>query len=343
MAHRCSLPALCAGTLLASAMGCAQAGVLTLSRATDTRAIVRDAVSGGATLNALDSPQDRLLIGSGTVAADAAHDLLYVAANPDPAGATPPATASLIVGSYSAATAPALSLAAPAGYYFAAVVFDAPRSSLIGALADPTGALATQVFTAETVNGAGLGPLKINDTASGCCRLASGIAAWRSGVQELFLVGRRAGDTEDQLLRFDLAGGIALPDAYPIAGESVVALAVDPLDDSLYGVARTAMGVTHLVRITYGTAGNAATLSAIGSTPAACCYVALGAATVDVDNSGRALFALTRAADAPAAMQLTRFDLVSGANTVVNTAVEGYALWTDAAATLDRIFADDFE
>jgi hypothetical protein len=144
-------------------------------------------------------------------------------------------------------------------------------------------------------------------------------------------------------LRFDLAGGIALPDAYPIAGESLAALAVDPRDESLYGVARTTMGVTHLVRITYGVPGNAATLSAIGSTPTACCYVAVGAATVDLDSGGRALFVLTRDAASPAAMQLTRLDLASGSNTVANAAVEGYALWADAAATLDRIFADDFE
>jgi hypothetical protein len=283
------------------------------------------------------------LIGSGTVAADAVHDLVYVAANPDPAGAAPPTTGKLIVGSYSAAAAPALSLAAPAGYYFAAVVFDAPHSRLVGALADPTGALATQVFTAYTANGAALGPLNTIVSASGCCRIASGISAWRDGTQELFLVGRRTGDTEDQLLRFDLAGGIALPDAYPIAGESLAALAVDPRDESLYGVARTTMGVTHLVRITYGVPGNAATLSAIGSTPAACCYVAVGAATVDSDSGGRALFVLTRDAASPAAMQLTRLDLASGTNTVANAAVEGYALWADAAATLDRIFADDFE
>lgn len=343
MSHRPFLRTGCAGAVLALSIGSAQASVLTLSRSTDTQAIVRNAVNGGATLNSLDSPQDRLLIGSGTVAADPAHDLVYVAANPDPAGASPPATGSLIIGSYSAAPAPALSLAAPAGYYFAAVVFDAPRSRLVGALADRTGAQVTQLFTADTANGAALGPINVVDSASGCCRLASGVAAWRESTQELFLVGRRTGDTEDQLLRFDLASRVALPDAYPIAGESVAALSVNIHDYSLYGVARTAMNVTHLVRITYATPGNAATLSAIGSTPAACCYVALGAATIDTDDSGRALFALTQDAQTPTTMQLTRFDLSSGDNVVVNADVEGYALWTDSAASLDRIFADGFE
>ena len=43
---------------------------------------------------------------------------------------------------------------------------------------------------------------------------------------------------------------------------------------------------------------------------------------------------------APAAMQLSRFDFASGNPTVVNAAIEGYGLWTDMDAALDRIFAD---
>jgi hypothetical protein len=42
-------------------------------------------------------------------------------------------------------------------------------------------------------------------------------------------------------------------------------------------------------------------------------------------------------------MQLSRFDFSSGKPVIVNAAIEGYGLWTDAAASLDRIFADGFD
>lgn len=154
------------------------------------------------------------------------------------------------------------------------------------------------------------------------------------------MVGRRDGDIEDQLLRFDLGGGTALLDAYPIVGDRVVALAVDAQDDSVYALARSVLDFSYLARVTYAASGAPATLSAIGSAPAACCYVAAGPAAIDGSGAERALYALTRDAETPASMQLSRFDLTSGNPLVVNAAVEGFGLWSDPGAALDRIFAD---
>jgi hypothetical protein len=319
------------------------ARVLTLSHQTDTSAIVRDAVAGDSTVGALASPQGRLLVGVGLLAADAAHDLVYVAVNADPAGPAAGTPATLLVDAYGSVPVPLGSLSAPSGRYFSALVFDAPTSRLIGVVSDPTNVAAAKTFVATTSNGSLFGVPAYVDTTAGCCRLASGIAAWRASTQELFMVGRRSADTADQLLRFNLAAASPGPDAYPIAGDSVVALAVDSLSGNLYAIARSVLNVTHLAQVTYSTPGTPANLSAIGSTPAQCCYVATGPATIDGTGAARALYALTRDATAPATMRLSSFNLASGNAVVVNGAMDGYGLWSDPAAQFDRIFANGFD
>jgi len=329
------------GVLLLAQAAPAAARVLTLTKQSDTTAIVQDASDGDTAANALSSPQDRLFVEA--LAADADHDLVYVASLPDPAGAAAGSAHALLVGAYGSAPVPTGSMLAPAGLYFSALAFDAPSSSVVGFVSDPTGATSTQVFAVPTNGGTAFGVPGYMATAPGCCSLTRGVVAWRASTRELFAVGRRTGDSEDQLLRFDVGGGVALPDAYPVAGDRVVALAVDAADGSLYAIARSVLDFSYLVRITYTTAGTPVTLSAIGSAPATCCYVAAGPATIDGAGTARALYALTRDAQAPVAMQLSRFDLASGNPTVVNAAIEGYGLWTDAAASLDRIFADGFD
>jgi hypothetical protein len=319
----------------------ADARVLTLTKQTDTTAIVQDAADGDAAANALVSPQDRLFV-EGGLAADVDHDLVYVASLPDPAGGAAGTPHVLLVGAYGSAPVPSGSMTAPAGLYFSALVFDPASSSVLGLLSDPGEALPTQAFAVATNAGTLFGTPIYAATAAGCCRLTRGVAAWRAATGELFAVGRRAGDSEDQLLRFDFAGS-ALPDAYPVADDRIVALAVDAADGSLYALARSALDFTYLTRITYTTPGTPVTLSAIGSAPATCCYVAAGPAAIDGAGSARALYALTRDATAPTAMQLSRFDFSSGNPVIVNAAIEGYGLWTDAAASLDRIFADGFD
>jgi len=69
----------------------ASARVLTLSRQDDANAIVRDAASGDVTSGVLGVSSGRLLVPLGALAADDAHDLLYVALAADPA-AGPPTT-----------------------------------------------------------------------------------------------------------------------------------------------------------------------------------------------------------------------------------------------------------
>lgn len=321
----------------------ATARVLTLTKQGDTAAIVQDAITGESVANAVSSPQDRLFVEGNALAADVAHDLVYVATLPDPAGAAAGSAHPLLAGAYGSALVPSGSMQAPAGLYFAVLAFDAPSSSVVGLVSDPTGATAMQVFALPTNGGTAFGVPGYMAAAPDCCSLVRGVAAWRASTRELFAVGRRTGDSEDQLLRFDVGTGSALPDAYPIADDRVVALAVDALDGSLYALARSVLDFTYLVRITYTTAGMPVTLSAIGSAPAACCYVASGPAAIDGIDAARALYALTRDAQAPAAMQLSRFDFASGNPTVVNAAIEGYGLWTDMDAALDRIFADGFE
>jgi len=321
----------------------AAARVLTLTKQSDATAIVQDATDGDTAANSLVSPQDRLFIEGGALAADVAHDLIYAASLPDPAGAAAGTAHVLLVGAYGSSPIPSGSMAAPAGLYFSALAFDAPSSSVVGIVSDRTGATSSQVFAVPTNGGTAFGVPGYMAAAPGCCSLTRGVAAWRTSTRELFAVGRNAGDSEDQLLRFDIGTGSALPDAYPIAGDRVVALAVDALDGSLYALARSTLDFTYLTRITYTTPGTPVTLSAIGSAPATCCYVAAGPAAIDGAGSARALYALTLDAATPADMQLSRFDFASGNPVIVNAAIEGYGLWTDAAASLDRIFADGFD
>jgi hypothetical protein len=317
------------------------ARVLTLTKQGDTTAIIQDASNGDTAANALASPQDRLFVE--TLAADADHDLVYAAILPDPAGASAGSPHALLVGAYGHAPVPAGSMTAPAGLYFSALAFDPPTSSVVGLVSDPTGVGSSQVFAVPTNDGTAFGVPAYMASAPGCCSITRGVAAWRTSTRELFAVGRRTGDSEDQLLRFDVGTGTALPDAYPIADDRVVALAVDAQDGTLYALARSILDFTYLTRITYSTPGTPVTLSAIGSAPATCCYVAAGPATIDGAGSARALYALTRDAATPAGMQLSRFDFTSGNPQVVNASMEGYGLWTDAAASLDRIFADGFD
>jgi hypothetical protein len=336
-----ALRAVC-GLLFLVHVAPAAARVLTLTKRSDTTAIVQDATDGDAAANALVSPQDRLFV-EGGLAADVAHDLVYVARLPDPAGGAAGTPHGLLVGAYGSTPIPSGSMTAPVGFYFSALAFDAPSSSVVGIVSDPTGATSSKVFAVPTNGGTAFGVPGYMATAPGCCSLTRGVAAWRTSTRELFAVGRNAGDSEDQLLRFDIGTGSALPDAYPIAGDRVVALAVDALDGSLYALARSTLDFTYLPRITYTTPGTPVTLSAIGSAPATCCYVAAGPAAIDGAGSARALYALTLDAATPADMQLSRFDFASGNPVIVNAAIEGYGLWTDAAASLDRIFADGFD
>jgi hypothetical protein len=321
----------------------ADARVLTLAHQTDTTAIVRDASDGNTAANALTSPLGKLYVEVGALAADADHDLVYAALFPDPTAAPPATPSSVIVGAYGSAPIPSGTLAAPAGYVFSALAFDAPGSRLVGIISDKTGASAAQLFTAGTSGGTAIGAPTFVSTAAGCCVFNAGVSAWRASTQDLFAIGRRVGDSEDQLLRFGVAGGSAMPDAYPIAGDHVVALAVDAQNGNLYALVRSALDFTYLARITWSTPGTPATLSAIGSAPAQCCYVATGPATIDGAGAARALYAFTRAADASTPLRLSRFDFVSGNPVVVNAASDGFGLWTDASASLDRIFANGFD
>jgi hypothetical protein len=334
--------ALCASAALVASTSTAR--VLTLSRQDDATAIVRDAASGDVTSGTLANPPDRLLVSLGALAADDANDLAYVGVVPDPSGATPDAPATVIAVAYGAAPAPVGTLAAPDGLAFAALAFDPPRSRLVGVFADPTGVLPGRVFVVATHGGTSLDPALTAPIDAGCCRFASGIAAWRAASQELLMVGRRDVDGEDQLLRFDFAGGTALPAAYPIAGDRVVSLAVDAFNGDIYAVLRSVLDFTYLARVTWSTPGSPVTLSALGSAPSTCCFVGGGPGTIDGAVGERAMFVLGKAADTPAAMQLYAFDLASGVPSVVNPAMDGFGLWTDGAVVVaDVIFADGFD
>ncbi|MEO7324471.1 MAG: hypothetical protein ABIW82_06555 [Dokdonella sp.] len=330
------------GVLVAAS---APARVLTLSYQTDTTAVVRDAAAGDSTVTALTSPQGRLLVGTGLIAADAAHDLVYVVANTDPLGPGAGAPAAVLFFRYGSSPLPSGSLVAPSGRYFTALAFDPTAARIVGVVTDASdpATVVPQVFTVSTSNGTSIGlPTYVNANA-GCCRFSAGIAAWRASSQELFMVGRRNGDTQDQLLRFNLGGGAPGPDAYPITGDSLIALAIDSQNGNLYGLAHGVVAFTRLVQITYSAPGSAATLSSIGSAPSECCYVAGGPATIDGSGAARALFVLDRDAATIGPMRLSSFNLASGTRQVVRAASNGYGLWTDPAATFDRIFANGFE
>lgn len=330
------------GTLVAAP---APARVLTLSYQTDTTAIVRDAAAGDTTTTALTSPQGRLLVGTGLVAADAARDLVYAAANADPLGPAAGAPATVLFFGYGSSPLPSGSLVAPTGRYFAALAFNPSSARLVGIVTDASdpATVVPQVFTVSTSNGTAIGLPTYTDADAGCCRFSAGIAAWRASSQDLFMVGRRNGDTQDQLLRFNLGGGAPGPTAYPIVGDSVIALAIDSQNGNLYGLAHSVAAFTRLVQITYSTPGSAATLSPIGSAPSECCYVAAGPATVDGTGAARSLFVLDRDAATIGPMRLSSFNLGSGTRQVVRAGSNGYGLWSDPAATFDRIFANGFD
>lgn len=334
-----------AGAFGILAAASAPARVLTLSYQTDTTAVVRDASDGDTATSLLTSPQGRLLVGTGLVAADAVHDLLYVVANADPLGPVPGTPATILVYGYGSSPVPSGSFDAPIGRYFTAFAFDATVARLVGIVADSSNlnTAVAQVFTVPTSNGTSIGTPNYVDTLAGCCRFAAGIAAWRASTQELFMVGRRDGDSVDQLLRFDLGAASPGPDAYPIVGDSVAALAVDNQSGSLYALAHSALSFTHLALVSYSTPDTPANLSAIGSAPAECCFVASGPAAIDGSGALRALHALTRDATTPASTRLSRFNLGDGSVMVVNNAIDGYGLWTDSAAMLDRIFTNGFD
>jgi len=320
------------------------ASVLTLSRQDDATAIVRDAASGDVTSGVLAASSDRLLVPLGALAADDAHHLLYVAVAPDPAGAMPGAPVAIVPIAYGASPVPSGTVVAPDGMTVAALAFDAPASRLVGLFVDPAGIAQAQIFSVATHGGTALDPPVTTPAMGGCCRFAAGIAAWRATSEDLLMVGRRDGDTEDQLLRFDFASGLALTDAYPIAGDHVVALAVDAADSNVYAVLRSALDFTYLARVTWSTPGSPVTLSAIGSAPATCCFVGTGPGAIDGALGARAMHVFGKDAATPAAMQLYAFDLASGNPTVVNAATDGYGLWTDGAAVVDDvIFADGFD
>ncbi|MEO7063950.1 MAG: hypothetical protein ABI082_09310 [Dokdonella sp.] len=323
----------------------AAARVLTLSPQDESAAVVRDAASGSSSVNTLVSPEGRLLVAVGAVAADAGRDLVYVTVNSDPAGSAAGSPGAIRALAYGSTPAPPGALNAPVGRYFSSLVYDPALARLVGVVSDPTGVAAASVFTATTNAGTSFGVPAYVNTVTGCCRFTSGIAAWRAGTQELFLIGRRNGDTDDQLLRFDVGvSGPAMPDAYPIAGgDRVAALAVDASTGTLYAIARSVLDFSYLASVTWSAPGSPASLSAIGSAPSGCCYLAAGPATIDGAAGARALFALTRDTDSPGTMRLSRFDFASGNPVVVNPAMHGYGLWSDPVATLDRIFADGFD
>ncbi len=323
------------------AAGLARAEILTLSPQGETASVVRSADSGSGTGSGISVAQNRLLIQAGALAADPAHDLVYAALWADPLNAGPPiAVSQIVAGRYGSHPAPAGSVEAPSGMRFQALAFDAPSASLVGLVSSLN---AAQAFSVSTSAGTAFGTPTFLPLVVGCCRFVSGVSAWRAATSELFVLGWRDTDSAVQLLRIALTPGSATLSAYPLGGDRVSAMAVDAVDGQLYALARSTLGATYLAAVGYSAPDAPVTLTAIGSTPASCCYSALGPAVIDGNVGARAMYVLTRDAQTPVDMQLMRLPLASGEAQIVNANIRGFGLWADAAVTFDVIFADGFD
>jgi len=171
-------------------------------------------------------------------------------------------------------------------------------------------------------------------TASDCCTLRAGVVAYQPGSGTLFAIGRRSGDSTDQLLAFAVGGG-GLQQAYDLGGERVVQLVAD--GGELYGLS-TAAG-SDALRV--GRFSFAPTVAFVpyNSGASGCCFALAGPAAID--HATGVFAALTRA-DSAGAPFLIRTFAASGAPLTGN-AVAALGLFEDDVRLLDRIFADSFE
>jgi len=209
------------------------------------------------------------------------------------------------------------------------LAFDAPNHRLVGLGVGDDGSV--DVLTIDTATG----NVTVTGTAAaGCCTLRAGVVAYQATSGLLFALGRRSGDSNDQLLAFAVASG-GLQQAYDLGTERVVQLVADGTE--LYGLSN-AIG-SDVQRIGHFTFAPTFAFTPYSGGASACCFALAGSAAIDHANS--VLVALTRADSAAATFQPRAF-AASGTPTV-GSALTAFGLFEDDVRLLDRIFADGFD
>jgi len=297
----------------------AQAGVLALAPTSKGNLHVVDTASGNSTvLEAVAC----CAVQSGTVAADTTnHRVFFVANRSDGAdlyafayGASPSLTSHPLSG----------------GQRVTHLAYDTLHARLVGLAVTDAGAV--EVITVGT----GTGTVVVTGTlGASCCTVRAGVAAYAAGQSIFYAVGRRTGDTNDQLLAIAVDTG-TLANAYDLGGERIGQLVTDAA--TLYALSyNTTSALMRPGRFTFAPAF---AFAPIGAGTSDCCFVLAGSAAID--HATNRLTALTRASATSGPFAVRSFSLSSGAVTV-GKSLTAMGLFEDSASLFDRIFADSFE
>lgn len=210
------------------------------------------------------------------------------------------------------------------------LAYDAAHARLVGFAA--VGGGGVDVVTLDP----GSGTVTVTGAPANCCVLRAGVVAYFGGAGVLYGVGRRSGDTTDQLLAFSVDDG-ALQDAYDLGDEIVSQLVADGA--SLYALSYAQS--TGLLRPALLTFAPAFALTPIGGGTSDCCFVLAGPAAID--HAAGALVASTRPLGATGANFAIRAFSLSDGSVSTGNAVPAIGLFEDGAVLFDRIYADSFE
>jgi hypothetical protein len=261
---------------------------------------------------------------AGSVAADVANDRVFFLSNRSNG-------MDLYTFGY-AASALVGSIAITSGRRVTHLNYDAPRSRLVGFVAEDAGGI--DVATIDPGNGnvvltGVLGPQ--------CCTLRSGISAYTAGADRLYAVGRTTDQigTGDALFVFSVDGGKLL-NSYALGSESILQLVVD--GSTVYALTYNNAGAaTRPAVITFSPS---LVLTPIGAGTSDCCFTLAGPAAID--HAHNTLVALTRSTTGAGSFFIRAFSLSDGSVTTGNS-VPAMGLFEDNAVLFDRIFADSFE
>ncbi|MDZ4814323.1 MAG: hypothetical protein SGI99_17190 [Pseudomonadota bacterium] len=173
-----------------------------------------------------------------------------------------------------------------------------------------------------------------------CCVFRSGVSAFRSTDDSLYLIGRRSTDTQDQFFRFTmnppaLAQSVAIPPDLSV-NEIVV-----NASGSVLGLAYSAVAEVTLL---FGTDA-ALNISTLGSGMSDCCFVMAGASALDANNNRLITLGPGIAGLAFNPPRLWSFTLGTGAISDGMTPFIAAGLFVDNTSILDAgvLFGDGFE
>jgi hypothetical protein len=210
------------------------------------------------------------------------------------------------------------------------LAYDAAHSRLVGLAVTDAGVVDVITVAPST------GTVTVTGTlGASCCTLRAGVGAYAPSAGIFYAVGKRSGDTNDQLLAIAINSG-TLSNAYDLGSERIGQLVVD--GSALYALSYSqSAGVMRPGVFAFAPAY---AFAPIGAGTGACCFVLAGSAVID--HATNRLTAVTRASSTSGPFVVRGFSLSSGAVTVGKT-LTAMGLFEDSATLFDRIFADSFE